>query len=244
MPNINCGFSAPLHWVEYTGDIDLQYAVHIWRLSIPAMLPALGEALVLLNAGEIDRANRYFQDKDRQRFILGRAMLRTIIANYIADKPEKIVFDIAADKKPRLPGNGLQFNITHSGEMVLVAVANVPVGIDIEKVDDAFDYAEVLSSVFSEAEIASVRHNGRDHFYRCWTRKESLVKALGMGMDERVLQLPCLDGDHTISETDTAITSGWLVRTFYTQPGYMSSIAFPAPERKIMCYNFNSLAFT
>lgn len=78
--------------------------------------------------------------------------------------------------KPYIEGSPYHFNITHSHEMVMLAVSDKPIGIDVERIEER-DYKKFSKRFFSEEEQSRV--NGLLSFYVLWTKKESFVKYLG-----------------------------------------------------------------
>ena len=149
------------------------------------------EALeAVLSSDERRRAASFVFAPDRHRFIVGRGRLRQILSRYVALPPEALRFRYGAHGKPALsPARlALYFNLSHSGGLAALAIAGCDVGVDIEEVrpvDDA-----VAGRFFSAREQAALRGlrraDWRDAFYRCWTRKEAVVKALGKGLSLRL----------------------------------------------------------
>jgi 4'-phosphopantetheinyl transferase len=141
----------------------------------------------LLVGVEVERARAYLRDADRERFVTGVALSRTVLAERLGVAPRDVPLDrTCADcgephGPPRLPdAAGLHLSIAHSGARVALAVAEVPVGIDVEKVDRKLDPARLGGRVLTPDEQASVHDSAG--FLRLWTRKEALVKATGEGV--------------------------------------------------------------
>ncbi|MET0763894.1 MAG: 4'-phosphopantetheinyl transferase superfamily protein [Blastococcus sp.] len=126
---------------------------------------------------------------DRRRFALGALLLRRAAADHLDLAPGAVPVERtcsrcgAAHGRPRLPGSGLHASVTHSGGLVGVAIAaGAPVGLDVEE-DTAPDAhprrRSVVRRVVSGAEPAP---RTTQEFLRYWTRKESVVKATGVGL--------------------------------------------------------------
>ena len=217
--------------------------IHIWKLWLPAASNQISAAASLLIAGESERANRYLHEKNKQRFILSRAMLRSIVSKYTGAKPAEVVFSTTGNKKPCVAGSDLQFNVSHSGDMVLIAIADIPIGIDVERVDDHFDFSEVLPVCFCREESDMVERHGKEYFYRYWTRKEALVKASGSGLDSSMQLLPCMDGVHEMLPGIAGLEGDWVVNNFVAEAGYVSCIAYPSLDKRLKGFDIsNSLA--
>jgi 4'-phosphopantetheinyl transferase len=160
--------------------------VALWRIDLAAFDAQVGERL--LSEHEIRRAARFAFARDRRRFIASRAALREILGRLTGIAPERLTIGEGEHGKPFLENSTrLHFNLSHSGEVALIATGGRrEVGIDIEECATGTDAAEVAPSVFTDrelTEIAAVPEEARPSaFYRCWTRKEAALKAEGSGL--------------------------------------------------------------
>ncbi len=140
----------------------------------------------LLSTVEVARAARLRRPEDRIRQILGATMLRLAAAAETGTPPNKVTVDRTCPTcsephgRPGLPGTGLHASITHSGDLVGLALTRTgPVGLDVERVSDV-DIAGLSRTVLHEEERAvPLDHDG---FFAYWTRKEAVVKATGDGL--------------------------------------------------------------
>jgi len=168
-------------WVENLTTSDDQYR-HYWSL---------------LDSSEQDKALRFAQEVHRRFYTVSHGKLRRILASYSNISSNKITFATQAFGKPILVGNadiGIKFNMAHSGNLMIVAVGkNYEIGIDVEIWSNNVDYDSVANLCFSETE--RIFWNGlpanekTEFFYRLWTRKESFVKATGLGLGVDVSQV-------------------------------------------------------
>lgn len=153
--------------------------------------PSLDDATLesLLAPGELARAGRLFATADRRLYVVGRAMLRTLLGRYVGVDPRELSFGQAETGKPRLDGAGsasnLRFNVSGSGEIVLIAVRwRHDVGVDVEKLA-AHDEA-AIESAMSARELAAWRRLGGiprvERFTALWAGKEAVAKAVGSGL--------------------------------------------------------------
>lgn len=147
--------------------------------------------LSILSPDERERARNMILQRDREVFVLTRASLRLILARLLDEAPEALTFGYGTNGKPYLRrGIGertLWFNVSHSRERAVVAVSLAgPVGIDIEWMDPDIDFRGIAARFFSESESKALHRLPPDTalkaFYRCWTRKEACIKALGAGL--------------------------------------------------------------
>src|SRR5262245_40106295 len=101
--------------------------VHVWRatLDLPASFVASLEPV--LSADEEARARRFRFDDDRRRYLGGRGLVRVLLGRYLQIAPDRVRFDYTRFGKPHLAAGveprALQFNVSHSGELLLIAVA-------------------------------------------------------------------------------------------------------------------------
>ena len=227
MPSVQCSFIGDIVW-ETPPPVcyDLTDSIHVWRLQLSTNLHLVNNMASLLSPDEVTRANSYLQEKDRQRFILSRGMLRLILAKYLSEPAEHIQFSIGENKKPFVQSNSpsLQYNVAHAGDWVLIIVSNSPVGIDIEHINPVFDYSEILPVCFSSDEANFIQ--SRKSFYLLWTRKEALVKATGKGIDNDMLFVPCMDGIHELPAKKTGSDKNRAVVSFEIGEEYIGSIAY------------------
>jgi 4'-phosphopantetheinyl transferase len=167
-------------------------AVHIWTASLHVTDSVLSTYDRLLSCDEKERAERYVFQKDRDRFISRRGILRILLGNYTGKAPEEIRFLYNKYGKPSLDdGNGSKeifcFNGSVSEMWVMYAFSRtLSLGIDIEQEKRNIDFDSIASRFFSLSEIEtffSLKEKARiEAFYNCWTRKEAFLKAKGTGI--------------------------------------------------------------
>jgi 4'-phosphopantetheinyl transferase len=228
--NIQIQYLNDVNWINGT---DYGYAmdnnVDIWRVNITSNLSLLENFLTIIHPDEIARANRYFHVRDKNRFIISRGALRNILAKYLNIQPSGVEFEIGPNKKPHIKnaaGNKLYYNMSHSGDWILLAVANSEIGADTEFINDTYSYKDVLKDNFSADEINYINQGPSiDRFYQLWTRKEALTKATGKGLDEDLKLIPCLDGIHSVESNIISSTNNWLLTTFKLNKQYVASVA-------------------
>jgi len=145
----------------------------------------------LLGKNEQERALRFVQTKYRRDYVASHGKLRLILAKYLGTPPEKILFTIQSHGKPFVACDrfgGIRFNLAHSGNHMAVGVSYAnDIGVDIEIWADKVDYHGIMALCFSEEETRFwsdlPKELQQEFFYKLWTRKESFVKAIGLGLE-------------------------------------------------------------
>lgn len=158
--------------------------IDIWQYPLHT---TFNEARFLLNKEEIDRAERFYFERHQRRFTVARATLKIILARYLLIQPQEINFTYTEHGKPELRNDSaLQFNISHSGEMALLAIGQrYPLGIDVEFFSDR-PFEGIAKNLFSPQEILVLQQADLKMkplvFFHIWAQKEALIKACGLGL--------------------------------------------------------------
>lgn len=158
--------------------------IDLWQFSLANELENTAQ---LLNAEEQARADQFLFSRHKRRFSTARATMRIILARYLNSSPEHIEFHYNAHGKPEiLHAAKLQFNLSHSGDLALLAVGKgFPMGVDIEKYS-ARPYKGIAKSLFSEQEyeefIKVPQALKPAIFFHVWAQKEAFIKACGLGL--------------------------------------------------------------
>ena len=165
--------------------------IHVWRQSTGVADQELAFLWDLLSVEERVRAERYKFEVSRRTFIVCRGMLRVLLGCYLEALPKKLQFAYGKYGRPELARSDAQIdldcNVSHTDDFALLAFAHSrKIGVDIEKVRQDFDTLEISERFFSEYERTKLRalpaEERYESFFRCWTRKESFIKALGEGL--------------------------------------------------------------
>ncbi|WP_020471614.1 4'-phosphopantetheinyl transferase family protein [Zavarzinella formosa] len=187
-----------------------------------------------LTESEQIRANRFRVARIRDQFIQARGSLRVLLAHYLRCEPLAVPIFLADGGKPCLPPEtGLHFNLSHTDGLAAFAVAETPVGIDVEQVRIVPDAIGLVQRFFSPREHSQFCELDPTEipaaFLRAWTRKEAVLKAMGRGVQSldccevtfRTDEPPAvvsLDGDSTVGDQ-------WKLHTWDPQPGFLAALA-------------------
>jgi 4'-phosphopantetheinyl transferase len=135
-----------------------------------------------------ERVNRFRFEDDRRRTVAGEILARVMISEAASVNAGDIVFLCDKNGKPYAKDIDIHFNISHSGDYVMCAVNETPVGVDIEKIRDI--RTEVINRVCTEKELEYVNAGGLPEserlkrFFEIWTFKEAYFKYLGTGISD------------------------------------------------------------
>jgi 4'-phosphopantetheinyl transferase len=162
-----------------------QGEVHVWQLDLENV--PLADLTPLLSEDEQRRAARFHFDRDRDHWIASHGLLRVILGRYLAASPTALQFENGPFGKPKLIGEALHFNLSHTGGLALLAVARqCEVGVDIERLRSDFSPEELGGHIFSateQADLHSLPPEQRHHaFLTLWSGKEAYTKARGLGL--------------------------------------------------------------
>jgi len=229
--------------LEPPGAVPLaDHELHVWAV------PLHGDAETFaasLSPGELQRLERFRFADHRRRFQIGHGALRAILGGYLCVDPADLEFVQGPRGKPYLAGAGPYFNLSHSGKLALIGVSRIEVGLDCEKVRHLESLAEIARKHFSPAEFAALeRLDGEARqlaFYRCWTRKEAYIKALGEG-----LSMPLDTFEVSLGETPAVLQchdgrefpQHWSLLDVSPAPEYVAAAALRAAAVAVRCFRF------
>lgn len=148
---------------------------------------ALGPLYACLAEHERLRSSQFRFTVHRRRFIVRRARLRQVLGQRLGVPPAELVLAEGPFGKPFVPGWDRHFSASHSGDTMLLALSDKAVGCDIEAEQSELEWLPLADRLFAAGEIAALAriedaNAGRAAFFRCWSRKEAFVKAIGQGL--------------------------------------------------------------
>ncbi len=146
-----------------------------------------------LSPDEYERWRRFHLEADRQRFLLARALVRSLLGAYVQQAPASLQFTRSPYGKPELvqpaatPEQTLKFNLSHTrGLLVLAVTAADEIGVDVESITREAEMLALAERYFAASEVAMLRAADplqlHELFFRLWTLKEAYVKARGLGL--------------------------------------------------------------
>ncbi len=226
--------------------------VHVWRASLDQPAGRIQQLAQTLSADEHLRAERFYFDLDRARFIVGRGLLRAILSRYLGMAANQLQFCYSSRGKPDLTktsgGDRLRFNLSHSQGLVLYAVSwDRSIGIDLEHIRPIADIEQIVKSFFSDYEKTVFEHlpphQKQVAFFNCWTRKEAFIKAVGEG-----LALPLDSFDVSLApgeparllriKSERAISKRWTLQDLTPAPNYAAALAVEGKGWNFACWEW------
>lgn len=170
---------------------DLKAAeTHIIRASLLLCHTTISRLGAILSSDEHERAARIYLAEHRRRYIASRGLLRSILGTYLDAAPRSLRFTHGSKGKPGLDcneyTNRVMFSVSHSDGLALYAIArDGMVGVDVEHIRCGIDLDRIARNFFSRAEYAAYinlpQNEKTEAFFRCWTRREAFIKAIGEG---------------------------------------------------------------
>ena len=210
------------------------------RVCVVALhLDVLEADFELLDASERARAVRFATPQLQRRFIAAHGGLRRVLAQASGQPAAELVIAQDALGKPFLPGTpGLHFSLSHCGGQALVALAEAPLGVDIEALIQR-DTGVLATQILTPAELSRwqllPQYEQIESLTEAWTRKEALLKACGLGL--RMVP-STLDG----SPGEAAVPAGgrfWL-SGLSAAPGHCAALAQSLPARSVQCFRLRA----
>lgn len=226
------------------------HVAHVWRVplregdEVRAYWP-------ILSAEEQARADRFHREIHRRRFVVAHGALRVLLGRYLGADPSSLEFEAGPHGKPALrrrddSGERLEFNLSHSGDLALIAVTRgQAVGVDLERWADDVEHLELAERFFSPLERDALRSLAHSldlvtaGFFAAWTRKESYLKATGHGITRGLhhFDVTLVPGERARllgDRLDGAATERWSMTELAPAPGYSAALVVASPLHDVL----------
>jgi 4'-phosphopantetheinyl transferase len=207
----------------------------VWWFRVSEHAEGVQEGLGLLDAEETRRYRAFVRDRDRVSYGCAHVGLRRLMAAYVGAEPEEVAFARATcptcgapHGRPVLAGREMpQFSLSHSGDLVMIAVAGTTVGADVEgwpKLEFVNDISINLHPR-EHVELSALMEDEerRAAFVRCWTRKEAYLKGTGEGLSGTTSR------DYVGTGVSPASLPGWELADCRLAEGYGAAVAVARP---------------
>lgn len=225
--------------------------LHIWTAQLIASDSAVTGFERLLSPEETDRYRRFHFQQHRRSYAISHGVLRSLLGRYTKVSPEEIEFRYEHAGKPALaiPEAPLSFNMAHSGNLAVYAFArNCRVGIDVERVRALAHMESIASRFFSPEECSQVlaldTPERVEAFFRCWTRKEAYLKAVGDGLSmplDRFQVSVAPNAPAAVLRPAEGHAGPWQMHHFEPDPEYLGAVAYDGAARRIYTWPLTGL---
>jgi 4'-phosphopantetheinyl transferase len=226
--------------------------IHVWCARLTPTEAALSLSESILSGPERDRANRFHFIHHRERFILGRGILRMLLAKYTGMAAAELRFVEGPFGKPALEqaaeNSEVFFNISHCEDVALFAFrTDQPIGVDIERVRELKDADELVARFFSARENQEFQGLSGElkaqAFFNLWTRKEALLKATGDGIAQKLHQvevalMPGEPAQILGLPVGMVRPSEWFIQEFCPVTDFCGAVVTTQPVRKVITYDW------
>ena len=215
--------------------------IDLWCVRLGADGPGLARHWSLLSTDEQARAERFHFAPDRDRWIVARSSLRRVLALYATTPARKLRFEYGVNGKPSLVNSAsrVSFNLAHSEDLAVIGVTyECPIGVDVERIRRMSDAAALAQRYFDVRECGAVfadRSKLEERFFACWTRREALVKALGVGLsfgvDRFAVSVPPNDPPRVLWLADQPDAARyWALSQVEPASGFIAAVAVRGPS--------------
>jgi 4'-phosphopantetheinyl transferase len=205
-----------------------------------------------LSVDERMRADRFYFREDRERFVVARGLLRTILGRYLDRAPASLAFTQNHYGKPSLVSEAgadpIRFNVSHSHGTALYAIArDLEIGVDLELIRDGLAVEQVARSFFSPREVSALSalppELRRRAFFLCWTRKEAYIKARGEGLSLPLdqFEVSLIPGEPAAlmsTQPESDGPSRWSLQDLSLASGYVAAFAVEGRTRPLFCWQW------
>ena len=165
-------------------------AIDIWEVGINSQNIRIAEQYTtLLSDLELDNLNKFKFFKDYSVYLVSHVAMRLLISEYTNTDPKKISYYYSKNGKPWI-SKDICFNLSHAHKKAIIGFHKKDIGVDIEYKKDLEDYNSIEDLVYIKEEKEYIK-NGyrRERFYELWTKKEAIIKGIGIGFSKNVKDL-------------------------------------------------------
>jgi len=228
--------------------------VDIWRVALETTRTHAECYRKLLCQEERQRAGRFRREVDQLRFIVSRAALRTILGNLLGAPANELQFRYGVAGKPEMATpaarDAVFFNVSHAHDLAAIAVTrHHTLGIDVEYPRRDGMIMDIAERFFSPLEFQALQglpsQDRTTAFYRCWTRKEAYLKALGTGLSKSLesfdVSLTAAGGAELLADRgDPSAPERWSLCDLEVPSPYLGTLAIEARGVSCRYHDFES----
>ena len=229
---------APPSWHAAADDLRLPLGeVHIWWIGLHMEGAALCACWDLLSPEETRMASSHRFVKDMREFVITRAVLRQILAQYTGRRAADLRFDFNPGGKAVLQSKQApHFSVSHCSDLAVLALSHFRIGIDVEHIRPGSFWQNVIGNCLCRRERTYLEalpaRSRKTALYRLWTRKEAVLKALGTGLLYPPQQV-CVLPESKKPSVVNLLGGNWLVQQVRAPRGHAASAAIEACAGKV-----------
>jgi len=223
----------------------------IWRIHLDYDRFDLINLSKTLSPDEKLRSDKFYFEKDRSRYVISHGILRELLSFYTGITPKEINFYVNDFGKPYLlpdrSTDDIRFNISHSNQGTILAFSKErEIGVDLEFMKLDFPSVEIVDRFFSKKEktefLTLRKHERVEGFYKCWTRKEAYIKAIGKGLSIPLDSFDVsLKPGEPVELVDSRISEGgeeWSITDIDVWEGYTAAICIQKPGWRLKIHDW------
>jgi 4'-phosphopantetheinyl transferase len=221
--------------------------VHIWKIELNCAASSVARLELALSPEERSRSAGFLFPELRTRWTVVRGALRQILAEYLQTVASSLMFHLGPNGKPGLAGaaENISFNLSHTRDLALIAITrNGRIGIDAEEVRGAIEIEALSRHFFATGEADEImKLSGEQRiaaFFACWTRKESFLKALGVGLSVQLRHFEVAvraDQPAQLISVNWDNPSRWSLQDI-GEPGIAAALTVEGPTPTVCRFNF------
>jgi 4'-phosphopantetheinyl transferase len=191
---------------NHTGVVEVYFA------KTRDILPEYSRLMSFINIRDKLKAEKLSIEEDRYTSLICHSLLRLILSRKLNTDHASLEILNEGRNKPRLKGNSIFFNISHTRDSFVFAISErSEIGIDLEKVDRNIDFMSIAKKFFSNDEYAFILkkpEDSRNRFFLLWTRKEAVLKAMGTGIISSLSHVEVMEKNSIINGKPQRIMTG------------------------------------
>lgn len=210
--------------------------VELWLLPLALPPARLDRLAATLDAGEQRRLQALVHADTRQRFVAAHGGMRAVLGRRLGLPAAAVPLLALQDERPRLAGDALELSLAHAGSYALLGIAaGMRIGVDLEPVRELPDLDQLAPLVLAPCEQAAlVRLPAACRstaFLRSWTRKEAVLKAVGLGLAVDPAAVPTGFGRRVLH---LSTLGSWHLRNLVPAAGHLAALATARPCRSVL----------
>src|SRR5215469_4058937 len=220
--------------------------VHLWWATLECSDAETSQWATLLDAQELDRARAFQFEVHRSQFLAAHGKLRTLLGWYLGQHPSNVSFSISPRGKPSVPSAGIAFNLSHSGDRMLVAIsAGQELGVDLERMRSIGSSSESESLAREIMHVNELEHwlslppeHRQAEFFRIWTAKEAVLKSTGQGIAGGLTHFALPPTCELDLQTDGQQRAPISIQPVAVSDGFAAALATVGARPRIVLYRF------